>query len=53
MAQQMAARGDETGAAKEFRDMLPNLQRKLGPDHPNTLAAIEWIDRSSVLRSRS
>jgi serine/threonine-protein kinase len=53
MAQQMAARGDEARAAEEFRDMLPNLQRKLGPDHPNTLAAIEWIDRSSVLRSRS
>ena len=24
--------------------MLPHLERKLGPDHPDTLAAAEWID---------
>jgi hypothetical protein len=23
--------------------MLPHLERKLGPDHPDTLAAAEWI----------
>jgi hypothetical protein len=39
----MAARGDRAGAEKEFRDMLPHLERKLGPDHPDTLAAAEWI----------
>ena len=25
-------------------DTRAHLQRRLGPDHPNTLAAIEWID---------
>jgi len=44
IAQQLAARGDDTGAEREFRYMLPHLRRKLGPDHPHTLAAIEWID---------
>ena len=44
IAQQLAARGDDAGAEKEFRYMLPHLRRKLGPDHPNTLAAIEWTD---------
>jgi hypothetical protein len=61
IAQQLAARGDHAGAEKEFRDMLPQLQHQLGPDHPNTLAAIEWIDyiqakkddRSSAPRPRS
>jgi hypothetical protein len=40
--------------------MLPDLRRKLGPDHPHTLAAVEWIDyiqakkvgRSSATRPR-
>ena len=40
----MAARGDHAGAEDEFRDMLPHLRRRLGPDHPDTLAAAEWID---------
>jgi hypothetical protein len=25
--------------------MLPHLRRKLGPDHPDSLAAAEWIER--------
>ena len=32
------------GRRSEFRDMLPHLRRRLGPDHPDTLAAAEWID---------
>ena len=44
IAREMAARGDHAGAQKEFRDMLPHLERRLGPDHPDTLAAAEWID---------
>jgi hypothetical protein len=43
-ARQLAARGDDTGAEKEFRHLLPHLRRALGPDHPNTLTAVEWID---------
>ena len=27
--------------------MLPHLERRLGPDHPDTLAAAEWIDNIS------
>jgi hypothetical protein len=42
----MAERGDHAGAAKEFRDMLPYLSRRLGPDHPHTLAAAEQADRT-------
>ncbi len=42
----MAERGDHTGAAKEFRDMLPYLSRRLGPDHPHTLAAAEKVGRT-------
>ena len=34
----MAARGDHTRAENEFRDLLPHLERKLSPDHPDTLA---------------
>jgi hypothetical protein len=41
----MAARGDYAGAEEEFLDMLPHLRRKLGPDHPDSLAAAEWIER--------
>ena len=60
IVQQMAARGDDAGAEKEFRYMLPDLRRKLGADHPHTLAAVEWIDyihakkdgRSSATRPR-
>ena len=26
-------------AEDEFRDLLPHLERRLGPDHPDTLAA--------------
>jgi hypothetical protein len=40
----MAASGDHAGAQEEFRDMLPDLQRRLGPDHPDAQAAAEWID---------
>lgn len=40
----MAARGDHAVAEHEFRAMLPHLRRRLGPDHPDTLAATEWID---------
>jgi hypothetical protein len=39
----MAARGDRAGALKEFRAMLSHLERKLGPDHPDTPTAAEWI----------
>jgi hypothetical protein len=43
ISREMAARGDHAAALKEFQDMLPHLERKLGPDHPDTLAAAEWI----------
>jgi hypothetical protein len=33
----MAARGDHAGAEDEFRDVLPHLERRLGPDHQVTL----------------
>jgi hypothetical protein len=42
----MAERGDQAGAAKEFRDMLPYLSRRLGPDHPHTRAAAEQAGRT-------
>ena len=42
----MAERGDRAGAAKEFRAMLPYLSRRLGPDHPHTLAAAEQASRT-------
>ena len=34
----MAAHGDHAGAEAEYRGMLPHLRRRLGPDHPDTLA---------------
>jgi hypothetical protein len=40
----MAARGDHAGAENEFREILPHLRRRLGPDHPDTLAATGWIE---------
>jgi hypothetical protein len=40
----MVACGDHAGAEDEFRHVLPDLRRKLGPDHPDTLEAAEWID---------
>jgi len=43
IAQQVAGRGDDAGAEKDFQDMLPHLRSRLGPDHPNTRAATEWI----------
>jgi hypothetical protein len=33
----MAARGEHAGAEDEFREVLPHLERRLGPDHPVTL----------------
>jgi hypothetical protein len=50
MAQQMAARGDKAGAAKEFRDMLPHLRRKLGLDHQVTLIA--WFSMAQQMAAR-
>jgi hypothetical protein len=44
IAREMAARGDHAGAEYELQDMLPHLQRRLGPDHPDTRAATELID---------
>ena len=35
----MAARGDHAGAEDEFRAVLPHLERRLGRDHPDALAA--------------
>jgi hypothetical protein len=49
IVQQLAGRGDDARAEKDFRDMLPHLRSKLGLDHPNTLAAAEWI---SYLRAK-
>ena len=43
ITQQLAGRGDDAGAEKDFKDMLPHLRSKLGPDHPNSRAATEWI----------
>ena len=51
IAREMAARGDHAGAEGEFRDMLPHLERRLGPDHPDTLAAAELI--SNIQGNRS
>ena len=39
IAREVAARGDHAGAEREFRDLLPHLERKLGADHPDTLSA--------------
>ncbi len=47
IAQQLAARGDDAGAQKEFRYMLPHLRRKLGPDHAVTLIA--WFSIAQQL----
>jgi serine/threonine protein kinase len=44
IAREMAARGDYAGAEEELRDLLPHLKLTLGPDHPDTLAVLEWID---------
>jgi hypothetical protein len=46
IAREMAERGDQAGAAKEFRAMLPYLSRRLGPDHPHTRAAAEQAGRT-------
>jgi hypothetical protein len=46
IAREMAERGDQAGAAKEFRDMLPYLSRRLGPDDPHTRAAAEQAGRT-------
>jgi hypothetical protein len=46
----MAARGDHTGAEDEFRRVLPDLERKLGPDHPDTLATRFSIAREMAAR---
>ena len=35
---EMAACGDHAGAEAEYRGMLPDLRRRLGADHPDTLA---------------
>ena len=46
----MAARGDHTRAEDEFRDVLPHLERKLGPDHPVTL--ILWFSIAREMAAR-
>ena len=46
----MAARGDHAGAEDEFRDVLPHLEQRLGPDHPVTLILWFGIAREMVAR---
>ena len=46
----MAARGDHAGAEDEFRDVLPSLERRLGPDHPVTLVLWFSIVREMAAR---
>ena len=46
----MAARGDHAGAEDEFRDVLPHLERKLGPDHPVTL--VLWFSIAREMAAR-
>ncbi len=46
----MAARGDHAGAEDEFRDVLPHLERRLGPDHPVTLVLWSSIAREMAAR---
>jgi Tetratricopeptide repeat len=50
IAREMAARGDHAGAEKEFRDVLPHLERKLGRDHPVTL--ILWFSIARQMAAR-
>ena len=50
IAQEMAARGDHTAAENEFRDVLPHLERNLGPDHPVTL--ILWFNIAQRMVAR-
>ena len=50
LLQQMAARGEHTKAESEFRDVLPHLERKLGPDHPVTLVLWFSIAQEMVAR---
>jgi hypothetical protein len=46
----MAARGDHAGAEDEFRDVLPHLERRLGPDHPVTL--VLWFSIAREMAAR-
>lgn len=46
----MAARGDHAGAEAQFRDMLPDLEQKLGPDHPVTL--VRWFSIAREMAAR-
>jgi hypothetical protein len=47
---EMAARGDHTAAEDEFRDVLPHLERRLGPDHPITL--VLWFSIAREMAAR-
>ena len=42
--------GDHTGAEDEFRETPPFLRRRLGPEHPDTLAARFSIAREMAAR---
>jgi Tetratricopeptide repeat len=46
----MAARGEHAGAEDEFREILPHLERKLGPDHPVTL--VLWFSMAREMAAR-
>ena len=46
----MASRGDHAAAEQEFRGILPHLRRKLGPNHPDTLATQFSIAREMSAR---
>ena len=50
IAREMAARGDHAGAEDEFRDVLPHLERTLGPDHPVTL--VLWLSIAREMAAR-
>ena len=46
----MAARGNHARAEEEFRGLLAGLRRRLGPDHPDTLAT--WFSIAQQLAAR-
>jgi hypothetical protein len=43
IARMIAAQGDHAGAEAEYRDVLADKVRVLGPDHPSTKATASWL----------
>jgi hypothetical protein len=46
----MAAAGNHARAEEEFRGLLTGLRRRLGPDHPDTLAT--WFSIAQQMAAR-